>query len=429
MNRVLKSSERSPRLRLGVLAAALAASVLPCSATAAPRLTTLASFNRTNGRSPFCGLTVDASGDLYGTTSGGGSTNDGTVFELPAGSNAVTTLVTFTGTNGASPEAGLVADASGNLYGTTFGGGSANDGTVFELAAGSRALTTLATFVSTNGANPEAGLTVDAAGNLYGTTLNGGSPGFGTVFEVAAGNHTLTTLANFGYRTGQYPASALTADSAGNLYGTTSSGGSSSDGTVFEVTAGTHALTTLVNFNGTNGATPDAALLLDATGNFYGTTASGGTAGDGTVFEWAAATGAVTTIGTFDNTNGGGPEAPLISDRAGDLFGTTAGAGANSFGTVYEVAAGTRTLTTLAAFNVANGQAPLGPVVADAAGNLYGTTSVGGPSAAGTVFELTGTGFATNVPEPTATALVLTSGLALGGRRRRVGRRDGSRSI
>ena len=329
----------------------------------------------------------------------------------------LTTLATFNSTNGANPYVGPTADAAGNLYGTTADGTSVY-GTVYVVAAGSHALTTLATFNYTNGASPYAGLTADAAGNLYGTTAYGGASGDGTVFEVAVGTHAPITLATFNSANGLYPFAGLTADAAGNLYGTTAYSGASRDGTVFEVAAGTHALTDLATFNFTNGAVPFAGLTADAVGNLYVRTANGGPNGDGTVFEVAAGTHALTTLPTFNATNGANPEAGLTADAAGSLYGTTANGGANGDGTVFEVAVGTHALTTLATFNATNGATPEAGLTADAVGNLYGTTEDGGANNDGTVFELTGTGFA--VPEPaSAAAVAVAAGLAVVGRHRR----------
>src|SRR5262249_27533773 len=144
----------------------------------------------------------------------------GTVFELAAGSGTITTLASFNGSNGANPLGVLIFDSAGNLYGTTNLGGAANDGTVFELAAGSGTITTLATFTGTNGANPQAGLLMDGSGNLYGTTRNGGAYNDGTVFKVAPGSGVITTLASFSVYVGYFPLSSLVMDGSGNLYGT-----------------------------------------------------------------------------------------------------------------------------------------------------------------------------------------------------------------
>src|SRR5665213_250328 len=389
-------------------------------------ITTLASFNGTNGANTEAGVTLDAAGDLYGTTDGGGDSNDGTVFEIAKGSGTIKTIASFNGTNGAGPLAGVTLDASGNLYGTTVDGGDSNDGTVLEIAKGSGTITTLASFNLTNGATPSAGValdasgnlygttnegavfkiakgsgtittliangasilggvTLDASGNLYGTTDIGGTSNDGTVFEIAKGLSTTRTLASFNGTNGQNPASELTLDASGNLYGTAINGGSSGDGTVFEIAKGSATIATLASFNGTNGKGPDVGVTLDAAGNLYGTT-SGGTE---TVFEIAKGSGTVTTLASF---YGYGlpsePEAGVTLDASGNLYGTTFMGGSSNAGTVFEIVKGSGTITTLASFNFANGADSRAAVALDASGNLFGTTYGGGISSAGTVFEI-----------------------------------------
>jgi uncharacterized repeat protein (TIGR03803 family) len=322
-----------------VLPALLWAAAVP-TASAQYTLHTLATFDTANGASPTAGLIADPGGNLYGTTQSGGTTGNGTVFELAAGTHALSTLVSFDGANGTTPFLGrLLADASGNLFGTAAYGGANNQGTVFALAAGTHALTTLTTFDYTNGGGPSAGLIADGGGNLYSTTQVGGTNGKGTVFEVAAGSHALTTLATFNGTNGAFPYAGLIADASGNLFGTTNSGGTNNQGTVYELTAGTHALSTLATFNGTNGAFPIAGLIADASGNLYGTTDQGGANSAGTVFEIAAGTHALITLASLDTTNGANPWAGLFADASGNLYGTTAEGGANDQGTVFELVA------------------------------------------------------------------------------------------
>jgi T5SS/PEP-CTERM-associated repeat protein/uncharacterized repeat protein (TIGR03803 family) len=329
--------------------------------TSTPSLTTLVNFNGTDGNDPNGGLITDAAGDLFGTTYSGGANGDGTVFEIAktGGSYAgtPTTLASFNGTDGSAPSAGLITDAAGDLFGTTYNGGANSDGTVFEIAktGGSYATTptTLVSFNNTNGENPEAGLIVDAAGDLFGTTSDGGAGGYGTVFEIAhtGGSYasTPTTLVSFNHTDGTYPFGGLIADAAGDLFGTTWGGGANGDGTVFEIanTGGSYASTpaTLVSFNNTDGANPYGNLAVDAAGDLFGTAGFGGANGDGTVFEIA------NTGGTYASTP-----------------------------------------TTLVNFNGADGAYPLAGLIADAAGNLFGATSEGGANGDGTVFEIAKTG-------------------------------------
>ncbi|MDB5293501.1 MAG: hypothetical protein JWL69_4742 [Phycisphaerales bacterium] len=385
---------------------------------AAPALTTLATFNQPNGVNPDGPLIADAAGNLYGTTYYGGASGFGTVFQVAAGTHTLSTLATFNSFNGSNPSAGLIADAAGNLYGTTQSGGLSNDGTVFQIAAGTHALSTLVAFSGSNGIAPQAGLIADSAGNLYGTTGGGGgAAGAGTVFEIAAGTHVLTTLATFNINNGNGPSGKLIADAAGNLYGTTFAGGTTGVGTVFEITAGTHALSTLSNFG--TGYHPKAGLIADAAGNLYGTTEYGGAGGGGTLYEITAGTHVFSTLATFNGSNGNGPSGELIADAAGNLYGTTTNGGANNHGTVFQIAAGTNAISTLATFNGSNGATPQAGLIADAAGNLYGTTYEGGFVNYGTVFEITNSGFAAAVPEPAAVSLIGLAGLGLLARRRR----------
>jgi uncharacterized repeat protein (TIGR03803 family) len=362
-------------------------------------ITALASFNGANGSNPHAGLIIDSLGNLYGTTSGiSDASDDGTVFEIASGSGTITTLASFDGANGSTPYACLLMDAGGNLYGTTAEGGPDGDGTVFELspqanvAPTAHTLQDLAAFtgIGTMGSNPQAGLFVDSSGNLYGTTAWGGANGDGTIFEVASGSGTITTLASFNGANGSNPEAGLFMDSGGNLYGTTSSGGANGYGTVFEVAHGSGTITTLASFNGANGSDPQAGLIMDSLGNLYGTASGGGADGDGTVFEMVKGSGAITTLASFDGANGSDPEAGLIMDGSGNLYGTTSGGGdANGYGTVFEVVKGSGAITTLASFNGADGSDPEGGVVMDGIGNLYGTTECGGDANGdGTVFEM-----------------------------------------
>jgi uncharacterized repeat protein (TIGR03803 family) len=357
-------------------------------------LITLASFNGTDGGSPQSALLMDSSGNLYGTTASGGPDKDGTVFELAHGSSTITTLASFDGTDGANPYGALIVDGSGNFYGTTVNGGTSNDGTVFELAKGSGMITTLASFDGTDGANPYAGLLMDSSGNLYGTSEHLGAEGDGTLFQLANGSGTITTLFSFGLRpNGAAPYDSVIMDSSGNLYGTTSGNGLSGDPTVFEFDHATGTLTTLASFNdGSNGAYPVGALAMDSGGNLYGTTefggAYGGACGYGTVFELPHGSGAIMTLASFDGTDGSNPAAGLVMDSSGNLYGTTTGQGfPYKYGTVFEFAAGSGTIDTLASFSAPRGANPAGPVAMDSKGDLYGTTFLGGPSDDGTVFE------------------------------------------
>jgi uncharacterized repeat protein (TIGR03803 family) len=232
---------------------------------------------------------------LYGTTYYGSANysagdNYGTVFELAQGSGTITTLASFNGFNGANPVGGVVMDSNGNLFGTTYAGGlgiggngelSGGGGTVFEVAKGSSTITSLLQFTPNNG-NPDASLIMDGSGNFYGTTSGGGASGDGAIFGLLA---TPSLPASFNGANGANPEASLAIDSKGNLFGTTYGGGASGDGTVFELAQGSGTITTLTSFNGTNGANPEGGLFVDSSGNVYGTTRSGGASNAGTIFE------------------------------------------------------------------------------------------------------------------------------------------------
>jgi uncharacterized repeat protein (TIGR03803 family) len=414
---------RGNRLPIGLRAALaiFAAAVLMTSTWAAAQEKVLYNFgNGTDGVAPQAGLVMDAAGNLYGTTYNGGTYNYGTVFELtPAAGGGWTEMVLHNfnndGVDGAYPQAGLIFDAAGNLYGTTHSGGThnascSNDcGTVFELtpsAGGTWTEKVLYDFYSirTDGAFPASSLIFDGAGNLYGTTIFGGASGAGngTVFELtpaAGGGWTERVLYSFG-ADGIWPYAGLIFDAAGNLYGTTSFGGTVGWGTVFELTpaaGGGWTEQVLHNFLGySDGETPYAGLIIDAVGNLYGTTSSGGTYGMGTVFELSPTAGGGWTeqvLHTFNFTDGNAPYAGLIFDVAGNLYGTTGGGSSYGDGTVFELtptAGGGWTEKVVHSFgNGTDGIFPRADLIMDAAGNLYGTTNYGGTNNYGTAFEFT----------------------------------------
>ena len=236
------------------------------------------------------------------------------------------------------------------------------------------------------------------------------------MFQLAAESHALTTLAHLNFTTGAEPFSNLIADGAGFLYGTTSSGLELAPGNLFKINIETHALSTLATFNGINGQSPDSGLIQDAAGNLYGTTVLGGASNLGTVYKFDATTHAITTLATFYGTNGDLPECNLIADAAGNLYGTTFRGGANGLGTVFKIDGKTHSLVTLVTFDGTYGEFPVRGLIADKYGSLYGTTDAGGPNDLGTVFRISGAGF---VPEPsTAALLVIGCLVALGVRRR-----------
>ena len=376
-------------------------------------------FDGADGALPRGGLIL-VDGNLIGTTDTGGAHNDGTVFEAATSGGSLTTLVSFDTADGSNPSGGLIVTSSGDLLGITNGGGASStgvvyDGTVFELApvsgGYSNTPTTLAGFSDQNteeGGGPNGTLLQTSGGALFGTTLAGGADESGSVFEVPAGGGTPVTVASFDGMDGTAPYGTLIADAAGDLFGTTFGGGTANDGTVYEIAAtpGGHDSTPIVlaSFDGTDGARPYAGLVADSAGDLFGVTGSGGLAGDGAVFEIAKqGTGyaaAPTALAAFDGADGSDPVGGLIIDAKGDLFGTTSSGGTGGVGTVFEIAdtatGYAASPTTLASFDTTDGADSIAPLVADASGDLFGTTTGGGPGMGedGTIFEVTDTGFA-----------------------------------
>jgi uncharacterized repeat protein (TIGR03803 family) len=319
------------------------------------------------------------------------------------------------GSDGSAPAAGLIADAAGNLYGTTTNGGAASCqggcGTVFELsptAGGRWTETVVYRFTGgSDGAIPQTGLTFDAGGNLYGTTIHGGALGDGVVFQLTApatpgGGRKLKVLHSFvGPTEGEYPWGTLVFDPAGNLYGPTLFGGRFGGGTVFQLAApatlgSTWTLHVLHHFKGTNdGLDPVGALIIDKKGALYGTTYGG------TVFKEVPPTTGHTawTLQVLHNFNSVlGLSGGLLAGKNGVLYGATALGGSANEGTVFKLTPPARhggapwTATRLYEFTGgSDGEYPQNALVADKAGNLYGATESGGTSGLGTVFKLTPT--------------------------------------
>jgi uncharacterized repeat protein (TIGR03803 family) len=386
---------------------------------AAPSYIVLHSFAGapTDGAGPYAGLFRDGAGNLYGTTTYGGAESSacaglhcGVVFKLGAAATG-TLLHRFTGgTDGRNPVAGLIQDGAGNLYGTTIGGGAYDNGVVFKLSP-TGTETVLYSFTGgKDGGAPEAGLIRDGAGNLYGTTTAGGPPsactfGCGTVFRVSPAG-TETVLYGFtGRDDGNGPFAGLVRDGAGNLYGTTFNGGPQQHGVVFKVSA-TGTETVLHSFIGeADGAFPRARLIQDVAGNLYGTTYQGGSSstcsdphGCGVAFK-VSPSGTETVLHTFTGyptsaTDGAYPAAGLIQDAVGNLYGTTQGGGASGDGVVFELIRCSSSpsgydFKVLYSFTGgADGTQPFAGLIQDPAGNLYGTVAGGGAYGYGVVFKL-----------------------------------------
>jgi len=369
------------------------------------------------GHDPYAGLTMDKLGNLYGTD-GVGGTGDGIAFRLNhTNSGWIFTTIykfgsDFLAQDGAGPLARVIIGPDGRLYGTTASGGEYGGfngggcGVVFDLTppaptspfpSGSWPETVAHKFTNMyDGCSPGNGNLVFDHGYMYGTTENGGlgcqeeeARGCGTVYAMTRGNENVR-YRFAGGEDGADPRSGVVLDSPGNLlYGTTRYGGGAGYGVVYKLTLdGTEFI--LHRFSGgSDGAVPAGGVILDASSNLYGTTSIGGSGGGGTVFTLTLS-GTFTVIYSFLGDNG--PEDSLAMDAGGNLYGTTYHDGSSGHGMVFKLAPrsnGSWLFTDLHDFTGSDGAYPLGGVILDRNGNLYGTTSSGGTDGAGVVFEIT----------------------------------------
>jgi uncharacterized repeat protein (TIGR03803 family) len=357
-----------------------------------------------DGETSRAGLVQGLDGKLYGTTYAGGANGFGTVFRIGSDGSAFESLHDFTFTDGARPQAALIRSADGNLYGTTStGGGGSGKGTVFQLVPGDGTLTTLHVFSGTDGASPYGSLVQGMDGNLYGTTQSGGATAnFGTVFRVDTAGLTFASLYSFAGPDGWGPSAALLQVGGADLYGTTTFGGASGQGTIFKIdTAGT-ALTTLHSFASTDGANPRTALIRGGDGLLYGTTDVGGTSVYGTIFQIDTAGATLTTLHSFIRDDGAGP-GTLLQAPDGLLYGMTSFGGggnctASGCGIVYSLDTAGTTLTTLHHFAPEDGAQPYGSLLLAADGSFCATTAYGGPADGGVVFRIAACSIPTITP-------------------------------
>ncbi len=389
------------------------------------------------GAEPLAPLVRDNNGNLYGTTIAGGTANQGVIFTLTPG-GAATVLYSFKGgTDGIGPVGALIEDPSGNLYGTTGRGGTANQGTVYKLSPSGHK-TILHSFAGADGSLPDAGVIRDSAGNLYGTTAYGGASGWGAVYKIDPSGNETVFYSFTGGADGANPESSLASDSAGNLYGTTYYGGSATGGVVYKLDKTGHE--TVIYYFGENlydGSRPQAGVVLDPAGNLYGRTTFGlggfggvykidpngnetvlaaieapsGSSGvaldsagnlylnegspgslSGAIYKLTP-TGQLTVLYTFSGKlDGGQPMANPILDSVGNLYGTTLGGGPANLGVVYKLDPSGDETVLYSFVGSTDGAVPIGNLTRDSSGNIYGATAYGGIANVGIAYKLNSTG-------------------------------------
>jgi uncharacterized repeat protein (TIGR03803 family) len=348
-----------------------------------------------DGADPNASLISDGNGNFYGTTTDGGEYGAGTVFELSpnGGSLDETVLYSFSGPDGSNPSANLIFDSAGNLYGTAQTGGTKDGGVAFELTPVGKhwKITILYNFPSNvNGSLPNTGLVMDSAGNLYGTTAGNNTQHDGTVFQLIPNGNKPTKKVIYTYpRVGPNYA-GLTIDAAGNLFGV------QNQEKVFELSPNGDTWTATVIHGFTAASDIYGTPVLDPAGNIYGTTQGGGAHGFGSVYKLTLGMNGKWTekvLYSFEGgSDGNAPRAGVTLDAAGNVYGTTSLGGPDNLGTVFELAApvgkGDYTEEILWSFNGTDGSLPYASLILDSADNLYGTASTGGSGEAGVVFEV-----------------------------------------
>lgn len=352
-----------------------------------------------DGGGPLNGFIADGSGNLYGTTNSGGTSGYGVVFKMST-SGVETILHNFTGgSDGANPVGILIRDKSGNLYGTTTNGGASGAGSVFKITATGTESVLYSFTGKTDGSDPEAGLAIDSSGNLYGTTTAGGANGGGAVFKLTLAKTRKwmeKVLYSFGTGTdGTVPVGGVTLGSAGTLLGTTSAGGTTGYGTIFELASsgGVWKETIVHEFaDGDDGAVPYGGLIASKSGILYGAATEGGNGGGGTIYELTPVTGGGWNFNVIYSNPGWGISGEfrdLMLDASGNIYGTTHCDGDYDAGTVYELTAGSWTYNQLYQFTGGADGLYVFSNLALVKGKFYGTTNQGGANGFGVVFQVT----------------------------------------
>ncbi len=347
-------------------------------------------FSPANGTFPQGGLMLASNGHLFGMTTNGGTSDLGVLFEYDPVGNVFTKRYDFTAATGSFPQGNIMEASNGKLYGMTPSGGTNGAGVLFEYDPATFVFTKKVDFAAGLGTTPRGDLVEASNNKLYGLTSGGGANSVGVLFEYIPGGSSIVNKVDFSSAsTGSNPNGSLVVAGNGKLYGMTSNGGSSSAGTLFEYIAGSTVVNKLFDLSTSIAANPQGALVQAANGNLYGLGFNGGTANEGTVFEFNPSLNTLTLKFQFSYAvTGGNPLSNLINGPGGKLYGMTPYGGPVGFGALFEYVPGGITVTKRLDFsNSSSGSNPQGGLTLGPNGLLYGLASNGGDNSSGILFE------------------------------------------
>jgi uncharacterized repeat protein (TIGR03803 family) len=345
------------------------------------------SFTTQNGTIPFASLTADGGEVFYGTTISDADNMYGGVYKFSSATGVISLRDSFTPSLGTVPYASLTAAGGGVYLGTTYSGGTDDQGGVYSFDSGTGTIRLLDSFTGTNGAYPFASLIAAGGGLFYGTTHSGGASDLGGVFAFDSGTERITLLDSFTGTNGANPLAALTPAGGDLYYGTVGHGGTLDMGGIYAFDSLSGTISLKASFTGSDGAVPHAPLTAAGGGLFCGTTRFGGASGLGVVFGFDSTTNSIILLDSFTGANGSGPYGALTA-AGGDLYyGTTNTGGTHNLGTIFAFSSATGMIASLDSFTGANGAQPLSSLMAGEGGLYYGTTTLGGAENAGAIYS------------------------------------------
>jgi uncharacterized repeat protein (TIGR03803 family) len=346
------------------------------------------------GASPYGDLTLAGNGKLYGLASSGGTNNLGALFEYDYSNDVYTKKADLSATLGSGPQGSLITGINGKLYGMTFTGGANFAGTILEYDVTNNVLNNIFDMVSTTGSTPAGSLLQAANGKFYGLTRTGGASNQGTLFEYNLTGPSFTKKIDLASSAtvGGLPFGSLIQAANGKLYGMTSSGGFAGAGVIFEYDITGNTYTKKVDFNSSDGGSPNGHLIAGANGKIYGMTLTGGTNNLGVIFEYDKSNNTYTKKFDMAATSGSSPNGSLLLAANGKMYGLTSNGGTSNLGTLFEYDYLNNAYTKKVDLNAANGSVPYGSLIQASNGKLYGLTKQGGGSALGSLFEYDITG-------------------------------------